>query len=423
MNLNLIFKTPEKKNFFFGYYDKSPLDKENNKLLACKVKFINRMPNPSDKIEIGYFNIKDPNTFVKITTTSAWNWQQGCMLQWFRNRSDCLIYNDIHKNKFVTVIYNILKNRKRFLPKAYYALSKSGKFLLCVDNERHYFCRPGYNYQGIINLKKNKPIVHNDGIWRIDVDSGAMVQIITLDKLLKIQPLSNMAQATHYVEHIMINPDDSRFIFMHRWKTIDGGVYSRLYSANVLGEKIFLLNDSGRMSHYCWRNEKEIVGWGGISNYINKLRKYRNSSKYLIKPLMPIYKMLSKGDSVEGNSLISEFVSGDSYILFQDKKMEKRKIAKNILNKDGHPSFSHSNSNIMVTDTYPIKNDDFKQELILYDIVKNKIIDSIKLFHNPDFASTGFRCDLHPKWSPNGKFVCIDTLDRGYRSIYVYEIH
>ena len=418
-----IFETPLNENYFFGYYDKSPLNKNNSKLLACRSDFIDRMPTKDDVLEIGYFKLQKSNEFIKITETKAWNWQQGCMLQWMAPDYDKkIIYNDRINNKFVTVIVDIESGKKDILPMAYYTMSSDGKFVLCIDNERHYWFRGGYNYQGIENLDKKVPLLEDDGIWYIDTKTKDIKQIITLKQMVANKPLSNMKDAVHYVEHLMICPDNKRFVFMHRWQTQDGGIYSRLYTANVDGSDLYLLNDSGRMSHYSWRNNSEIVAWGGLSNPINSLRKYKNIVKFFIKPLMPLYKKLSGGNSVDGNTKLSAMVSGDSYIVFTDKTNKKRRLATDILIKDGHPSFSKVNDNLMITDTYPNPNDAFKEELILFDMQKNEIISSLKLNHLEDFASSGVRCDLHPKWSQDGKYICVDTLDKGYRSIYVYEV-
>ena len=54
--------------------------------------------------------------------------------------------------------------------------------------------------------------------------------------------------------------------------------------------------------------------------------------------------------------------------------------------------------------------------------MQNEKINSVEsLKHLPEYANSAIRCDLHPKWSHDGMYICIDTLDRGYRSIFLYE--
>jgi hypothetical protein len=54
IKLKKLFQTPNDSNYFFGYYDKSPLNKDNTKLLAIKVDFIDRLPEKNDIAYIGY---------------------------------------------------------------------------------------------------------------------------------------------------------------------------------------------------------------------------------------------------------------------------------------------------------------------------------------------------------------------------------
>jgi len=40
-----------------------------------------------------------------------------------------------------------------------------------------------------------------------------------------------------------------------------------------------------------------------------------------------------------------------------------------------------------------------------------------------EYDNSPIRCDLHPRWSFNGKYVSIDTMNDGVRSSYLYEIY
>ena len=420
---HLVFSTVKNENYFFGYYDKSPLNYDSTCLLAQRASFNNRSPNEDDVLEIGYINWQVSNKFNFITNTRAWNWQQGCMLQWLnKGKNRNIIYNDRIDGKFVSIICNIDTLQKTTLPMAYYALSGSNYFVLCIDFERHYWFRQGYNYQGIENHDKRINVDRKDGIWRVNIMNQQVEQIITLERLLAIKPLSNMENAIHYLEHLMISPNDKRFCFLHRWKLSDGSIYARFYTANVDGSNIFLLNDSGRMSHFCWRNNEELIGWGGIENPVNRLRKYKNIVKYFIGPLLPLYKLLSKLSMRKGTNILTHLVTNDSYILFRDLSNKKSKVLLNVLNQDGHPSFFRGRPDLMVTDTYPDPQCDYKEGLYLYDFKKGNIIKLAEIPHGENFANQTFRCDLHPKISFDNQYVCVDTLEDGYRSIRIYVV-
>ena len=411
-----IFQTPTDGHYFFGYYDKSPLNKDNSKILACKASFIDRMPSADDVLEIGYFDWKNSNEFIKLNETKAWNWQQGCMLQWLSpNYNEKIIYNDKVDKKFVTVIFDIKKNTKTILPMAYYTMSGNGDFVLCIDYERHYWFRSGYSYQGIVNEDKKKSIDYKYGIWKLLFKTSKLEQIIKMSELLNHKPLSNMKEAIHYLEHLMISPDNNRLSFLHRWNIKDGGIYARLYTVNVDGSDLHLLSDSGRMSHFCWRNKKEILAWGGIGNSFNSLRKYKNVVRYFIKPLLPLYKKF-----IGERSKIRSIFTGDSYLLFEDKTTNIKKIQPKVLREDGHPTFNPNNQDIFISDTY--EQEDNHRELFLFNINTNNKVDIDRLYSMKEYDNSAIRCDLHPKWSYDGKYISIDTVNDGVRGIYIYDV-
>jgi hypothetical protein len=416
-----IFKTPRDRDYFFGYYDKSPVSLDATKYLALEVDFIDNIPHKDNEARIGYFNLKkNDGVFYPIAVTKTFNWQQGCMLQWFGNKNDQVIYNDIVDDKFVSIIFDLKKEEKTILPMAIYALSSDSQFALCIDNERHYWVRRGYSYDGIYNQSKNKNIVENDGIFFLNIGNKNIKKIIDINDVLKIKPLKNMENSVHYLEHMMISPNTKKFAFFHRWKIDDGGIYTRLYTANVDGSDLYLLNDSGRMSHFCWRNNTQLFGWGGTPNAINVLRRYKNIGKFFIKPLLPLYKKIVSGNAIDGTSKISSLVTGDSYILFNDKSSYKEKILLKYLDRDGHPSFCPNDNNWIATDTYPDKKG--IAQLILFNIKTNKKIVVDSLMSMKQFDNSPNRCDLHPKWSFKDKYISIDTMNDNVRSMYLYDV-
>ena len=414
-----IFKTPKNNNYFFGYYDKSPVSLDGSKHLAMEVSFINRIPNKNDVAKIGYFDLnKNDDTFNQVSSTKCFNWQQGSMLQWFGNRNTKIIYNDLLDGKFVSIIYDLENNITQVLPMAIYTLASDSKFALCIDNERHHFVRRAYSYDGIENHDKNKNIVEGDGIFLLDIETEIVNKIIDIQQIIDFHPLKSMKNASHYLEHVMLAPDNKRFAFFHRWRLEDGGIYTRLYTSDINGSNIHLLNDSGRMSHFCW-NDNGILGWGGAPNVINSLRKYKNTAKFFIKPFLPLYKALVSGNAIDGTSRASSIITGDSYIIF-DTKSIKEKISVQVLDRDGHPSFCPVNKNWIVTDTYPDKHG-FAQ-LILFNIESKVKIIVDKLSSIKEYDNSANRCDLHPKWSFDGKYISIDTMNDGVRGIYLYDI-
>lgn len=415
----LIFKTPDDAHYFFGYYDKLQLNKDNNKLLALKVDFMDHVPTKDDIAIIGYFDLMKDNVFVELSKTSAFNWQQGCMLQWIGyDYNSKIIYNDLVDNKFISIMIDINTNEKTIYDNAIYSMHPNTKYAVTIDFERHHWCRRGYSYDGSFSNEKNQPIVDGDAIFLIDLENNSSKKIILLDDMIKNKPLSNMKNATHYLEHLMFNPSGTRFCFLHRWKIEDGGIYARLYSANLDGSDIFLLNDSGRMSHFGWQDDTHLLAYGGLENKINSLRKHKKILKYFIKPLLPLYHML-----VNDNSKLSKAVTGDSYVIFEDQTKTVVRVAASISNEDGHPSFSkNGDKSLFVTDTYPDPDEGSIGDLILFDIDSNQEYIVNKLNSISEYDNSPIRCDLHPRWSYTGEYISVDTMNEGRRSCYLYKV-
>ena len=77
--------TPEDGyHYFFGYYDLRA-DDGNGKYLCHRVPFWDRLPTKDDEIEVGYVENKQ---FFPIGKTTAWNFQQGSLLQYHPTEKD-----------------------------------------------------------------------------------------------------------------------------------------------------------------------------------------------------------------------------------------------------------------------------------------------------------------------------------------------
>src|SRR5207247_2417403 len=82
-----------REGYFFGFHDKCPWSQNNAMLLANQCNIPLRMPHSDDRLTVGYFTGEDHRVFNAISETRAWNWQQGCMLQWVGYTGN-FIFND-----------------------------------------------------------------------------------------------------------------------------------------------------------------------------------------------------------------------------------------------------------------------------------------------------------------------------------------
>ena len=70
----------------------------------------------------------------------------------------------------------------------------------------------------------------------------------------------------------------------------------------------------------------------------------------------------------------------------------------------------------MITDTYPSKNRE--QKIYLMDM-KTESVFPIGRFYQPKEYRSGWRCDIHCRWSPNGDMVGFNSTHLGSRQVYI----
>ena len=70
------------KHHFFGYYDKFPWNANSRYMIGLETEFMDRPPTAEDRAVIGLIDLEDGNRWKPLAETTAWNWQQGTMLQW-----------------------------------------------------------------------------------------------------------------------------------------------------------------------------------------------------------------------------------------------------------------------------------------------------------------------------------------------------
>lgn len=414
----IIFKTHGPGHHFFGYYDKSPLDINGERLLTHRADFdFKRMPKPTDEINIGYWSIAD-GEYHQLATTKSFNWQQGSQLQWLGpDFSTKIIFNDRTDDHFISRIIDVETKSEQCFSYPIYTVHPNGRSAICVNYERIFFPRPGYRYEGIVKQKWNKLLPEGDGLFRLDLESGDLKMVISTKQLFHYKHVTSMEGCIHYLEHALMSPDGRRFCFFHVWQLSDGGFYTRLYSADEYGKEIRLLSDGGMVSHCGWRGLNQITAWARPVSTISNLRKNQIVTTTFIKRLLPTYHWFHKYFDIMPGKIL-----GETYFIFHDgKELKSERLAPQIqFKQNGHGTWRPGDKRWFLTDTYEDK--DFYRNLLLFDYDNDELIRIGKFYSLPETCSTGFRCDLHPRWSHDGKIVCIDSIhDKGDRQMYLID--
>lgn len=368
--------TKGSRHHFFGYYDKCPWDPTGRYMLALEATFVDRQPRVRDSALVGVIDTEEDNEFRPIGKTRAWNWQQGCMLQWLPGSEDEIIYNDRRRRKFISVIQNIHTKKERTLPLPIYCVSHDGKHALGLNFARLHRLRPGYGYIGVDDLFEKENAPSRDGIYKMDLETGEHELLINLGLIWERQHRASMEGRQHWLNHLQFNPDDSRFCFIHRWRRDSRSWWSRLFTAQADGDDLYLLINDDMVSHFDWLDEGNLFAWARMPG------------------------------------------TGDRFYTFIDHSDKKQSIDPDQLPVDGHCSFSPDRRWIL-TDSYP--DAEGIRVLMLYNREEDET-QIIGEFYSPPAISGPLRCDLHPRWNRDGTKICIDSLHEKTRQMYVIDV-
>ncbi len=371
------------KHHFFGYYDKSPWNASGHYLLAHEASFNDRPPTANDRLEIGLINRTDSNRFVPLAETLAWNWQQGAMLQWHPADPERLfVHNDRRGDHFVAVVRDLNGREHKVYDRPIYALLPNGQTGFSLNFARLADHRPGYGYAGGQDPFAADPHPREDGIWSIDLVSGHTELIVSLAELAAFDPKPSMENAWHYVNHIQPSRNGKRIAFFHIWHRDSKTWEVRLYTCRPDGSRLTCLLDTGFASHYDWQDDETILIWA---------RSVRTKD---FSPLTHRFLLVDHAGNV-------------------------RVFAEETLKEDGHCSFS-PDGRWVLNDTYPDRHQ--MRTLMLVQADTGRRIDIARLYSPKSRWWGEIRCDLHPRWSRDGKQVCIDSVHEGSRQMYIVNV-
>jgi len=384
---NIIRVSPNdlSSEYFFGYYDKSPWDATGRYMLCMRAKDTWSEPDPLGEAEIVLFNlnldVNDNGYYKVLAKTHTWNVQQGCMAQWMGpDFSSKIMYNDLKDGKYCSVILEVATGKEKVLPMPVYTLSNDGKTALSLDFSRLHSLRLGYGYAALPEKTKGVALPDETCIWKMDIEAGDVVPLLKYTDFATFQPRPEMLVegSVHKVNHLMLSPNGKRFMVLYRW-FVGQRKYTRLITCNVDGTDMYVLSDDDMVSHCYWKNDEEIIA------FENKHH------------------------------------GGAGFYLMKDKTQEYTHIWPQLSN-DGHPSYCPTDNSLVVFDTYPSRSRVQEVKLGRDNDTTGESVKVIVRVFSPFKYDNDTRCDLHPRWSRDGKKVCFDSVFEGHRGLYVVNV-
>ena len=376
------------KHHWFAYYDKLQFDPTGRYLLGMEVDFEHRSPGPDDVIRIGMVDLEDGDRWIRLDETRAWCWQQGCMLQWRPGSSSEILWNDRLRGRFVSHIMDVKTREKRTIGHPIYAVSPDGRTAVSPDFRRINDMRPGYGYVGLPDPNADKPAPDDSGIFRVDLETGEQELIVSLADVAKTPyPIADLSKKKHYFNHLLVGPDGKRFEFLHRWAPRDDcDCRTRMFTAAMDGSDRWVVDHSGCTSHFIWRDPNHILAWSWYPE--------RNGKPFGHKGGFCVFEDKPGGGNVE-------IVGGDK------------------MYDDGHCVYLPGNEWI-VNDTYPDRQG--IRTLFMYHVETGRKV-VLGRFHNPPEYTGEWRVDLHPRISPDGRLIVVDSPHTGEgRQMHIIDV-
>jgi hypothetical protein len=354
---------------FFGYYDKCPSNTSGMVLSHIVRGDTHILPNPQREIEVALFD-NTTSAPVWTSSTAAYNWQQGARLHWLNDRY--FIFNNFNKqkNRYTAIVVDA--NKREITKQFDYPVQDSFQtsYFLSLNYRRLMSLNPDYGYRNLPPLNQDElDQLTDDGVWRIDYNTSSERLIVSLKDVVALQYHAEFDNALHSVNHVMISPDGTSFIFIHRYY-IGKRRYDRLLIADSETGNLDLLSDHGMVSHYFWLDDISVIAY---------LRGEGNIDSYWL--INTKNKKFTRFDALDGYG-------------------------------DGHP---HARADYFITDTYPDKSS--MQHLFLVNRKTGEKSEIGEFYHGFKYSAET-RCDLHPRLSRDCKSVFFDSVFSGIRKLY-----
>jgi hypothetical protein len=140
-----------------------------------------------------------------------------------------------------------------------------------------------------------------------------------------------------------------------------------MLTATAEGRDVRVVDPYGRTSHFIWRDPEHILAWSWHPS------------------------------------------QGNAFYLYEDGTDRVQVIGRGIMTRNGHCTYLPGNRWIL-NDTYPDK--ERRQHVYLYHVATGKTV-PLGAFYQPPEYKGEWRCDTHPRFSPDGRSVIIDSPHTG----------
>ncbi len=204
---------------FFGYIGQSlttPWNASGRYILSLRTTFHDRMPHPGEAADVVLIDTHHDYRVLPVEKCRAWNFQQGTMFYWNPKHPETQFFfndRDLETNLVFTVLYDVEQKKRireyRFEDPsvANGGVSPTGEFFLAINYGRMARLRPVTGYPGAADPTAATPAPDNDGIFRVDVETGKHKLIVSFRQLRDLlrQRHKEINAVGFYINHSLCN--------------------------------------------------------------------------------------------------------------------------------------------------------------------------------------------------------------------------
>jgi hypothetical protein len=359
----------EGEQVFVGYYDVQPFGGDGKTLLVHAVR------SQEDAARIYRVDVESGD-IQQLAATECWSWQLGARLQYWDDAS--FIFNALDGASPCASIVDMSGRTVSQLPWNIFAVDARRQNVALIDFGCLYQHRAGYGYKA---LAERPETAFGRGIAIAEVKSQTITTIVSTEDAWKAAVAHGIIgnetrDCARYLNHPVFSPDGRRFVFV---LVVENGRARKLAMmvAETASGRILSVAGHRYATHDWWADNETVVIF------------------------------VHHGDRRKGHYVAWNVESG----VLQPLGAAWPKL-------DGHPSFSRT-TGWWLTDTYP-RLSGFQDLCLIKGLDSRKAV-SVGRFFAP-FGMKHDKCDLHPRFSPDGRFVAIDTAFDGRRQVGVIDV-
>lgn len=373
---------------YFGINSWSP---DGRYVSVLETDFSGRLAERTDTATVALVDLQDGNRLIPISKTVCWNFQEAAMFHWLPWEDGLCVFNDCRDGKFVSVLLNWKTGEEKIIPYPVSAVDPSGEWAVSINYARLRMCRPDYGYAGDGQDARLDDIwPSDDGLWLVNLRTGDVKMILSIAEARDLMTPITKEDGLAYFCHTIISPGARRIFFLARtvedfnsqleksghivsWGTVS-------LTVNVDGTDLRrCFPDGWKGSHFNWHDDETLAVtacWGGGQCWGHTVFKVGEEEKV-------------------------------------------RHIAPGVLDWDGHCIFS-PDGKFLSTDGY--WNRDGYRSWVLVRLEDEAILPLGRFFVPEKYMEQYSRCDLHPRWRPDGTQIAFNSVHEGSRQVYLRDI-